>query len=239
MRPSVHVTPAGQPSQIPRTVRRPSTRAHDDHGPRTRKLLDSATICPASLYNSCHERPHFDYGRTAGLPGPDSESMQSVPPFSPGRRSVTRRRSDTALPNGTGRRSGRSPDCVTPGRCNPTSPSVENQPASPLQHQDPDQTRAMALNRAHAVHHLQSSAGISLVYHQQTKNLLGRTHTRPGTAPCPCPQSRTAKPGLPLGPVNYHAAALSRSAPRCPSSTERSQHQVSTGGVSTGDDVGF
>lgn len=62
---------------------------------------------------------------------------------------------------------------------------------------------------------------------------------RAGATPCPCPQSRVAKPGRPLTQFAYRATALSRSAPRCPSSTECSQHQVSTGRVSTGDDVGF
>ncbi|MEW5351105.1 hypothetical protein [Streptomyces sp. 16-176A] len=85
------------------------------------------------------------------------------------------------------------------------------------------------------------SGAKSGVYHQQTKNLLGRTRPtrRQAQRLVLVPQCRAAKPGRRISQVAYRAMALSRSAPRCPSSTERSQHQASTGGVSTGDDVGF
>jgi hypothetical protein len=42
----------------------------------------------------------------------------------------------------------------------------------PLSIQDPDQSRAKALRRTSGVRHLRRSAGITPVYHQQTKNLL-------------------------------------------------------------------
>lgn len=69
-------------------------------------------------------------------------------------------------------------------------------------------------------------------YHQQTKNLR---------APCASAAlhargSSRAEPGRPDHLSGNDAPWLTT---KCPSSTERSQHQVSTGATKTGDDVGF
>lgn len=82
-------------------------------------------------------------------------------------------------------------------------------------------------------------SAMQAVYHQQTKNLLGRTRTAPSAGPCPCPRRLSERAGLGLSvrsPPRNDSESIN---PRCPSSTERSQHQVSTGQVRTGDDVGF
>jgi hypothetical protein len=84
----------------------------------------------------------------------------------------------------------------------------------PLSIQDPDQSRAKAPRRTSDVRHLRRSAGITPVYHQQTKNLLGRTRAAPrrSTLPMPTTAERQGR-ARSLSPVTHHATTLSRSTP--------------------------
>jgi hypothetical protein len=101
-------------------------------------------------------------------------------------------------------------------------------------HQDPDQVRTNSASHQTFPPFVAGQKRGQTCTTSRRRICWDERAPRPGTAPCPRPRRLSDKDGLGLSrndsePIN----------PRCPSSTERSQHQVSTGGVRTGDDVGF